>query len=179
MELTVHIEKDLEKIKKTAKIKEEENFKFRSYLKNIDIRAREIDSIVHNIYDEVIKQIDCTKCANCCNTKKPSLDEKDIKRFVSSLDIKKEDFRKKYLEEIESDTNKKLYEFNLLPCPFLKNNLCTNYDNRPKDCQSFPHLHKKNFTTRLLEVIDNYEICPIVFNVYEELKIKLWRKRKF
>jgi len=173
----MYIEKDLEKIKKTAKIKEQENIKFRSYLKWIDMESAEIDSVVHKIYNEVIENIDCTKCANCCNVKKPTLDDKDIKRFVSSLEIKEKDFRIKYLEETESDNNKKKYVFNSLPCPFLKNNLCSNYDNRPKDCQSFPHLHKKEFTTRLWGVIENYEICPIVFNVFEELKFKLWRKR--
>jgi Fe-S-cluster containining protein len=83
------------------------------------------------------------------------------------------------LEEVESDTNKKVYEFNSLPCPFLKNNLCTNYSNRPKDCESYSHLQIKDFISRLWRLIDNYEICPIVFYVYEELKMKLWRKKKF
>ena len=99
----MYIEKDLEKIKKTAKIKENENIRFRSYLKNIDMRSTEIDSVVHKIYNEVIEQIDCIKCANCCNTKKPTLDDKDIKRFVNSLEIEEEDFRDKYLEEIENN----------------------------------------------------------------------------
>jgi len=173
----MYVEKNLEKIKKTAKIKENENIKFRSYLKNIDMESEEIDSIVHKIYNEVIEQIDCTECANCCNSKKPTLNDKDIKRFVSSLEIQEEDFRNKYLEEIESYDNKKRYEFNALPCPFLKNNLCSNYNTRPKDCQSYPHLHKKEFVYRLWGVIENYEICPIVFNVFEDLKFELWSKK--
>ncbi len=35
----MYVEKNLEKIKKTAKIKENENIKFRSYLKNIDMES--------------------------------------------------------------------------------------------------------------------------------------------
>ncbi|MCU7503008.1 MAG: YkgJ family cysteine cluster protein [Ignavibacteria bacterium] len=175
----MYIEKNLEEIKKKARLKRDENFKFRSFLKWIDLESAEIDSSVHRIYNEVIDQIDCKECANCCLTKMPLLDALDIKRFISSLEIGEEEFRNKYLEEAEPDDNKKLYQFNSLPCPFLKNNLCTNYDNRPENCQSFPHLHKKDFTSRLWGIINNCEICPIVFNVFEELKLELWRKGIF
>ncbi|HEX2869370.1 MAG TPA: YkgJ family cysteine cluster protein [Ignavibacteriales bacterium] len=174
----MYVEKDLEKIKKKAELRRDENFEFRSYLKWIDMESAEIDSVVHRIYNEVIEQIDCKECANCCFTKTPFLDDKDIKRFVRSLEIQEEEFRNKYLQEAESDDSKKLYEFNSLPCPFLKNNLCTNYDNRPENCQSFPHLHKNNFTSRLRGIINNCETCPIVFNVLEELKREFWRRRK-
>ena len=64
--------------------------------------------------------------------------------------------------------------FNQLPCPFLKNKICLNYDHRPKDCKSYPHMHKDEIITRLWGIIDNYSICPIVFNVYEQMKFKLW-----
>lgn len=175
----MYIEKDLEKIKLLARKRMNENLKFRSYMKWVDMESSEIDSVVHRIYNEVTEQIDCTECANCCNTSTPSLDDKDINIFVRSLEIKEEEFRDKYLKEAEADGNKKIYQFNSLPCPFLKNNLCTNYDNRPKDCQSFPHLHKIDFNSRLSLVIDNLDICPIVFNVFEELKVMFWRKGKF
>ncbi len=32
--------------------------------------------------------------------------------------------------------------------------------------------HKEEFASRLIGVINNYSICPIVFNVYEALKNK-------
>ena len=41
--------------------------------------------------------------------------------------------------------------------------------NRP-----FPHLHKEEFIFRLWGVVENCPICPIVFNVYEQLKDELW-----
>jgi Fe-S-cluster containining protein len=65
------------------------------------------------------------------------------------------------------------FEFNKVPCPFLADNQCTNYAYRPENCRSYPHLHKKDFVSRLFGVIDNYEICPIVFHVVEQLKIEL------
>ncbi|MBV7334443.1 YkgJ family cysteine cluster protein [Chloroflexi bacterium TSY] len=72
------------------------------------------------------------------------------------------------------DAHANEYVFNELPCPFLEGNLCSNYAHRPKTCASFPHLHKPVFRGRLFGVLSNYATCPIVFNVYEKLKVKLW-----
>jgi len=56
-----------------------------------------------------------------------------------------------------------------LPCPFLDGNLCSIYEVRPAVCADYPHLHR-NFRSRLWQVIDNAETCPIVYNVVERLK---------
>jgi len=173
----MYIETDLNKIKTASRIKENENFRFRSFLKNTNMKSDKIDSIVHDIYNWVKEKIDCTACANCCTQMSGTLDNNDLQRFTGGLGIGEEDFIKRFLTETEQDEDGKKYEFNSRPCPFLKDKLCTNYDNRPEDCRSYPHIHKKEFRTRLLGVIDNYEICPIVFNVYEELKSVLWRRR--
>jgi Fe-S-cluster containining protein len=79
-----------------------------------------------------------------------------------------------YCKVSEEEANK--YEFRSIPCPFLKDNKCINYEYRPKDCQSYPHLQKEDFVFRLWGVIDNYSICPIVFNVFEILKKELWNR---
>ncbi|MFO8019271.1 MAG: hypothetical protein R6U96_11590 [Promethearchaeia archaeon] len=60
------------------------------------------------------------------------------------------------------------------PCPFLKDNRCQIHEVCPKECRAYPYLHKSGFTCRLLGVVENYSICPIVFNVYEALKRELW-----
>lgn len=60
--------------------------------------------------------------------------------------------------------------FNRLPCPFLLEKKCSVYDSRPSDCRSYPHLHKENFTSRMIGVVNSNSICPIVFNVHEALK---------
>jgi Fe-S-cluster containining protein len=164
----MYIETDLRKIKKYSKTKERENYKFRSFLKQYDISIKKLDSIVHKIYNEVIKHIDCTKCANCCKVVKPQLSKTDIKRLSESMGIPEKDFIYKYLSA--SSDERGFYIFNTLPCPLLKDNLCQYYDHRPKDCLSYPHLHKREFIFRLYGMIDNYGICPIVYNVYEQLK---------
>jgi len=78
-------------------------------------------------------------------------------------------FKKQFLKKDDGD-----YIFSRLPCPFLYDNICTQYTCRPNDCRSYPHLHKENFVFRLIGVIENYSICPIVFNVYELLKENIW-----
>ena len=162
---------DLQHIKMMGIEREEENFNFRAYLKMHDLGSEEIDAIVHRIADEVVPQIDCTKCANCCKQIKPVLDKDDVSKFARGLNISVSEFKKKYLAA--SDEQPAQFEFNKLPCPFLKNDQCSNYEYRPKDCRSYPHLHKKDFVSRLFGVIDNYEICPIVFHAYEKLKTEL------
>jgi Fe-S-cluster containining protein len=166
------METDLKKIKQLGEKKERENWEFRSFLKFLDIEMEELDSIVHNIYQEVSSQIDCKKCANYCKEIKPVLDQNDVKRFSNGVDLPVKQFLNQYI--IRGEDKTELF-FNRIPCPFLKDTLCSNYDFRPKDCRSYPHLDKKEFVTRLWSVVDNYSICPIVFNVYEILKDKLWQ----
>ena len=168
------VEIDLEKIKLIGKQKEDENWRFRSFLKGLDIEEEELDKIVHQLNEEVTSQIDCTKCANCCKVFDPVLDEEDVMKLSSSLNLNKDDFKKTYL--VESKEEKDCYNFNKVPCPFLKDNKCSFYESRPKVCESYPHLHKDEFWTRLMGVIQNYSICPIVFNVYEQLKKELWHR---
>jgi hypothetical protein len=67
---------DLDYISELAEKRAEENWEFRSFLKQVDLSRQELDAIVHQIVDEVTEQIDCTKCANCCKQIRPVL-EKD------------------------------------------------------------------------------------------------------
>jgi Fe-S-cluster containining protein len=99
------------------------------------------------------------------------LDQEDIKKFCDGFVISVSQFKKKSLKPDEEQGK---FVFKEKPCPFLKNNLCSNYSHRPKDCKSYPHLHKKEFVFRLWGVVENCSICPIVFNVYEQLKDELW-----
>jgi Fe-S-cluster containining protein len=161
------IVKDLDVIRNQSKMKEDQNWRFRSYLKMQD--DKKIDSFVKPIYEFVIKNIDCLECGNCCRKLRPAITNEDICKFEKEFGLSEDEIIVKY---IETD------EFNELrlkgsPCVFLDGNECKIYQNRPEDCKSYPHLHKKRFTTRLMGIIENTEVCPIVYNVYEELKAKI------
>jgi len=168
------IETDLARIKEIAKPNEDENWRFRLFLKGYAGPARRIDSTVHELYRKVSAEIDCKECANCCREIQPTLSQKEVRAFSKGLGLSVEEFKAQYLVQGETPQESLFKE---LPCPFLKGNRCSNYEHRPQDCRSFPHLHKKDFTTRLLAVVENYSVCPIVFNVYENLKEALWHGR--
>jgi hypothetical protein len=172
------MEADLKSIKKLAKQKEDENWEFRSFLKQCDISEKRIDSIVRRLYRETSSKIDCRSCscANCCKEIPPVLDEEDIKKLSRGLRVSSAQFKNQYLA-MHEESGKSV--FRSKPCPFLKDNACLHYAYRPKDCISYPHLHKKDFVSRLMGVIQNYSVCPIVFNVYEYLKDEIWHSSNF
>lgn len=164
------METDLNKIRKLSKEKEDENWNFRSFLKGCNIQSKKIDSIVYEVNEKVSSEIDCKTCANCCREVQPVLNQKDIERFSKCLRISVAQFKDQYLVKDEEPGK---FVFNKKLCPFLKDNLCSYYNCRPKDCRSYPHLHKSGFIFRLINMVGNCSICPIVFNVYESLKTEI------
>ncbi len=159
------LELDLEKIKRLTERNEERNWRFRAFLKFGD--DRKIDRIVHGLYHEITKEIDCTQCGNCCRELRPLIAKKEVKLLANFINMPEDRFREHYTEFNHDENKLRLKE---TPCSFQKDKKCTVYECRLADCRSFPHLHKKNFASRLINVLQNYSICPIVFNVYEQLK---------
>lgn len=164
------IELDLNIVKRNGKIREEENFRFRSYLKWQDFDK--IDEVVHDLYLKVLDHIDCTECGNCCIELETCFQKDEIDRLTDELKIDKEKFIKESTNPGEYGEKDKYY-LNSKPCQFLKDKKCIIYSLRPEECNSYPYLHKDDFISRLFVVIQNYEICPIVYNVYELLKRRL------
>jgi uncharacterized protein len=156
---------DLDKINQQANIKEKENIRFRSFLKGKD--DNRVDKIVHAINKEVVEQIDCTKCGNCCNTLRPSVSDNEIRILANLEKISQEDYTNKNTEKDTYDNGRYLKDS---PCKYLADKKCSIYASRPHDCRSFPHIDKNCFNSRTLSMIENYAICPIVFNVLEKLK---------
>jgi len=162
--------KDLTRIRRIAREREDENWGFRRWLKGCDIPARTIDAAVHRLYREVAGRMDCTACANCCRELTPTLDRRDARRLARAMGLSEEQFQKQYLKKAEGPGR---FLFTLKPCPFLEGSLCRHYDVRPKACAGFPFLHKPDFVGRTVMVLWNYPLCPIVFNVVELLKDEL------
>lgn len=162
--------KDPDQVRKLGKAKEAENLDFHADLKGGLCSEAELDERFHRLYSEVCAEVDCTQCARCC-LEMPTLAGKAEGRWMArKLGITVEEFQARYLEKVEDSPALHVKA----PCPMLEGKRCSRYEQRP----SYPHLHKRALRSRLLGVVANAEICPIVFNVYERLKHELgWRSR--
>lgn len=156
---------DLNKIEEISQEENDENWEFRDFLKKIN--PEKIDEIVNHLFKKILLLIDCTACANCCKQLEVTLTEEDVEKLANDLKMPIYQFIDQYLIE---DTEVPQFIFKNQPCPFLKDNLCLKYAVRPQTCRQYPHLQKKYFSARLRTINKNCEICPIVFNVFENLK---------
>jgi len=89
---------------------------------------------------------------------------------MTLVDCTQSDFENKYLE---INNFEKIKCLKATPCKFLNDKSCTIYTDRPEDCKSYTHTQQPDFISRTLGMIDNYGICPIVFNLFERLKFEL------
>ncbi len=143
---------------------EEENWQFRSFLKGRD--EAEIDKLIHDMNQELFMQINCIACSNCCKLTSTVLNERDITRIAGHLNLSADDFCKQYLR---GDDDGDLV-IKSLPCPFLTPQGCSIYDIRPELCREYPHTNKDDMISRLVNLVNNSVICPVVFEIFERLK---------
>lgn len=165
-------------IRKLAQAKEDENWRFREFLKfRYDLEPDGLDSLVSETTRRVWAGIDCTACANCCRQVTPSFSEEEVERLARCLGMERQQFIERYLERTEAgDENP--WETRTLPCPFLTDNLCSVYEDRPADCSGYPFLYKPDFMFRTMGMIERTFTCPIVHEVMEDLKKSLGFSRK-
>ncbi len=149
MELVIN----LEELHKLVKEKKKENKSFRTFLESQD--PVKIDKIVQGLDKEISPKIDCVECGYCCHNLRPVATDDELLKYLEP--DKLEEFR--YAEGIV--------------CKNLDGNVCTIYPDRHFECRAFPYLDRDDFVKRIIGVLNNYEICPIVYNVVEGLKIEL------
>lgn len=159
------MELDLKIIAQEAKSKKQENEAFRNFIKSIP--TNRLDEKVFQLNESVSAKIDCTKCANCCKTVEPGVTQEEIGRLAQLNRQSTEEFIKSF---ISSEPGTGIQYLNHQPCIFLKENKCSIYEARPSSCADYPHLGHQHFKFRFKSIMNQYSVCPIVFNVVEELK---------
>lgn len=161
---------DLVQIGKLAERKENENFRFRQFLKTqCNLEPDEIDQRVFETTRRVWAGIDCTTCANCCREMKPTFSEEEVDRVACRLGMQRRELIETYLERSEGGSENP-WRTRATPCPFLRGNLCSIYQDRPAECSGYPYLYHPNFVSRTLGMVERTFTCPIVYEVMEELK---------
>lgn len=156
-------------IRTLAQQKEDENWRFRHFVKfECELDEKEMDRQARETTKRVWSDIDCTACANCCREVKPTFSEEEVNRLAARLGTTPLQFIDTYLEPNEGDDNP--WQTRTSPCPFLKDNRCSVYEDRPDDCKGYPYLYESGFSTRTMGMISRTFTCPIVYEVVEELK---------
>lgn len=89
-----------DKIRAEAQKKENENFKFRSYLKG-HVDEDELDRQFLRLHKELFAGYDCSICRNCYKMYKGSIPAEDIDQDAQYLGITPEQFVDTYLEKEE------------------------------------------------------------------------------
>ncbi|MCB5099785.1 YkgJ family cysteine cluster protein [Streptococcus mutans] len=159
---------DIGKYHQLALQKQKEHRKFLATLKKK--APKNLDKIVQEVHTEVFREIDCTKCANCCKILGPLFTESDISRIAKHFRMRLPVFEDMYLR-VDEDNDK---VFKSMPCPFLgEDNLCSIYDIRPKACREFPHTDRKKIYQINHLTIQNILICPAVYLFVEKLQERL------
>ena len=158
---------DLVQIQRATAAQDDENLAFRTFVKaELELSDRSLNTVVRDTTAQVWAHIDCRTCANCCRTRHPVFSRAEVQRIAAYLGVTMEHLRTHHLT---SDADSGKYITRDLPCPFLDGNLCSIYEVRPSVCADYPHL-RKNFRSRVWQVLDNATVCPIVYNVLERLK---------
>lgn len=136
---------------------------FRSFLKSLD--TDDLDSLINKMDEELFARTDCPNCSNCCKAIVPTLNDDDIARISRFLGLSEEDFKTKYLDEADEE-----WLINIRPCPFLAEKGCTIYDYRPEVCRNYPFTGQKEISFKLLTLVSNSGVCPVVYEIFERLK---------
>lgn len=167
---------DLVQLRVLAQRKEDENWGFRQFLKTrCKLEPEEIDQRVYAETERVWAGIDCTTCANCCREIKPSFSEAEVSRLATRLGMDRQQFIDQWLERTEAgDENP--WQTRMTPCPFLKDQKCSVYEDRPGDCSGYPYLYEPDFVFRTAGMVERTFTCPIVYEVMERLKGSLGYK---
>ena len=156
-----------DKVRSEARKKENENLKFRSYLKG-HAYEDELDRQFLRLHKEFFADYDCSKCRNCCKMYKGSVPTEDIDKDAQYLGITPKQFIGTYLEKeeygMDYQTKHKPFDF------FQEDGNCKLGDCKPDSCKKYPYTDQPERLSSLLSILDTIEICPVAFEILERLK---------
>jgi uncharacterized protein len=162
---------DLIQIRTNAEAKRDENLAFCRHLHDHHHPIEEFQQIA----GEVVKEIDCTACANCCRETVVTLGPEEIAAIAGYLGISAELALRQFTRPDPEDSASRVLKQGQNGCVFLDGNLCLIYEVRPEACRAFPHVGpgRHSLGARLSSLYRRGWICPIVYNAFEQYKQRL------
>lgn len=155
------------KLKFETKKKENENYRFRAFLKeNAD--EEELDRQFAQLHNELFEKYDCSRCRNCCKVYHTIILPEEVDAAANNIHMTKEDFIHTYLKWDNVEEN---YLTKQKPCPFLqKEGLCLIEDCKPEKCRKYPYTNQPERLFSLLGLLDIIAVCPVAHEIWERLK---------
>lgn len=136
-----------------------------------DLSDAEIDALVEAVAAPIRAAIDCTQCANCCQSLQVHVTREDVAIMSAGLHISPADIETRYLTDEGCAPIHEWKKFTPQPCPMLKDKRCSIYPHRPETCRSYPTLN--DFRWLIDNYIDGAAICPIIYNTLTQMVVKV------
>src|SRR5579862_6643700 len=92
-----NIEIDLSRIQRLSQEHGDENWEFRSWLKQY--APHDIDGLVKTLSQKYFALIDCTQCANCCRSLQVEFKRSELHAIAKTLGQSIDEFRKQATSE--------------------------------------------------------------------------------
>lgn len=97
-----------------------------------------------------------------------SIPREDIRKDAEYLRMTEEEFIKRYLD---SNSATETYETIHMPCDFLRENReCLLVDCKPYNYVKYSYTDQPERLYNLYSVLEAVEVCPVAFEIYEQLK---------
>ncbi len=101
---------------------------------------------------QIQQYLTCERCCKCCSEMPIHLNDEDVERLYRLEGDALFD---------KMDTNE-MDNFLKTPCPYLKGDVCTIYENRPAACKMFPFV--------VIRPVPTLQLCPMGKKIFETFK---------
>ena len=159
---------DLAEVFRLGSAKAEENLAFRRYISDHHAGGKSFEILASAIQ----QQMDCTSCANCCRHSVVPVSKPEMERIAAHIGISAEAVVRTRTVPDPDASGSRILRNSGDACVFLRGNLCTIYEARPKACRDFPHVAAgiHSLGSRLSSHARWAPLCPIIYNALEAFK---------
>ncbi|MBN1488542.1 MAG: YkgJ family cysteine cluster protein [Phycisphaerae bacterium] len=167
------METDPRVVARLAAKREDENWAFRTFLKaSCGLSRARLNALARRFGDQAAAQINCLACGACCRDIVVPLTDGEITAMAAAVGLSEPVFTERYVRPIDEHPK----AIDAKPCPFQTGTRCTIYEHRPVPCRGYPYIGSDVYE-HSIAILERAEICPIAFEMLEQLKTHLGFRR--